>query len=336
MLFAAWIAAVQPEPPAMHTVVDALEVSAGTTCLDAPRVAEHAARWLERDRIDARQTIEVRAEVDRVLLVVRTDEEVVVERGLSPVPADCADLHAAVGLALALAIDASVLESLGVEPAPAPTPAPAEDAERAPDPTPAPEPPEPPRRGPLVGIELGATTMVGVPRGVAFGAAIAGQLGVLPWLDIELGLVATGGLPVDVDPGNVVPVLTFAKGAVCPRRDLSQRIALRGCLGVDAGALLAFGRGFDEARLARLPWFAVRTGIDLDVSVAPRAALRFGLDAIVPALQTEWAVRNGMGAVLARERAANLGGALTIGVVLGERREVKARARRSGRRGSAR
>lgn len=305
----------------MHPVADAVEVSAGTTCLDEARTVEHAVRWLERDRIDARQRIEVRAEVDRVVLVVRTDGAIVVERSLSPVPADCADLHAAVGLALALAVDASVLESLGVT-APAPTPLPAEDSEPAPEPTPPPVDAPPPRRRPLVGIELGATTMVGVPRGVAFGAAITGQLGVLPWLDVEVGIVATGGLPVAVDPGEVVPVLTFARAGLCPRRDLSPRIALRGCIGVDAGGLLAFGRAFDEALLARLPWFAARTGIDLDVAVARRAALRLGLDAIVPVVRTEWAVEDGMGGVLAREGAANFGGALSIGVVLGERREA--------------
>jgi hypothetical protein len=338
----AWLAAaVIEEPASTHAVTDALEVGAGTTCLDEARVVEHVVRWLERDRIDARQRLEVRAEVDRVVLVVRTEGAVVVERSLSPLPADCADLHAAVGLALALAVDASVLESLGVAAPPDPPRAPAEDSERAPEPTPPPIEDAPPRRGPLVGIELAATTMVGVPRGVAFGAAITGQLGVASWLDVEVGLVATGGLPVAVAPstayaGEVVPVLTFARAGVCPRRDLGPRVALRGCAGLDAGGLLAFGRAFDETRLARLPWLAARTGIDLDVAVAPRAALRFGLDAIVPVIRTEWAVRDGSGAVLGREDAASLGGALTIGVVLGERRVVKARARRPGRRGSAR
>jgi hypothetical protein len=57
----------------------------------------------------------------------------VIERAFDDGPPGCSDLHAVLGLAIAMAIDASVLGSLGYEvveaPAPSPTPAPASDSE---------------------------------------------------------------------------------------------------------------------------------------------------------------------------------------------------------------
>ncbi len=110
----------------------------GATCLSAETLAEHVPAWLGRDEIEANIDIEVRGDpfVANAAAITVTTPAGLIERAFDDGPPGCSDLHAVLGLAIAMAIDASVLSMLGYEvidpPVAAPAPAPATDSERPP------------------------------------------------------------------------------------------------------------------------------------------------------------------------------------------------------------
>src|SRR5688500_18412667 len=111
---------VAPDPT-METVDigTALVVTPGATCVEHDRLALQVRTWLDQPQVDARLRIEVVGDEEhslRLSFTLRRDEEVIAVRAFDPAPERCTDLHAVVGLAIALAIDATVLESVGVEP----------------------------------------------------------------------------------------------------------------------------------------------------------------------------------------------------------------------------
>ena len=96
-------------------VLDAL-VTHADRCLDRSAVAAQIVAWLRRDAIDRRIGILVAATTDGAgaSFVIQRDGIAIAERQFARLPNECAELRAALGLAIALAIDATVLESLGV------------------------------------------------------------------------------------------------------------------------------------------------------------------------------------------------------------------------------
>lgn len=316
-----WLAVAPPavaEPSApTHALAESVSVDAGTSCLEQARLVERIAQWLGRDRIDARLSIAATAGPDAVTIVVREGASVSIERSIAPMPADCADLHAAVGLAIALAIDASVLDTLGVPP-PAPPPAvdDARDEEAPLVPVVAPPPVvAEPRKLHAAGI-VSAIAMVGAPPGAAFGGELVAELGPARWIDLDLGVVAAGGLRVRLQQGDAAPVLVAARVAACPGRAFAGKVRLRLCVGLDAGMLTAKGRGYVDEQRATLPWLVARSGVDLDVRLAARASLRIGLAAIAPIVHTAFVVRDANDDIVERSDSTSVGGLFSIGAVL--------------------
>jgi hypothetical protein len=311
-----WLALAEPSAPT-RALAESVSVQAGTTCLEQTRLVEHVAQWLGRTEIDPRLSIEVGAGPDAATIVVREGETVSIERHITPMPADCADLHAAVGLAIALAIDASVLDTLGVPP-PAPPVAPtrARDEEVPPPPT-KPAPPPPPETTPLhAGAIVSALALVGAPTRASFGAELVGELGPARWIDLDVGVLVAGGLPVHLQGGRATPVLVAGRLAACPGRAFARRVRLRVCVGLDAGAIRAKGHDYDDPQTAVLPWLAARTGVDLDVRLVDRASLRIGLAAVAPLLRTQLVVLDAANEIVDRDAPTSVGGLFTIGTVL--------------------
>ena len=114
-LLTAWIVLAPMQP-----VAEAVTVPADDACL-SPGLASPIATWLGRDEVRADLTVEVVIGDDAIGFVLRRAGEIRVERMLSPAPADCADRRAALGLAIAMALDAAVLEAF-VPPPPEPEP----------------------------------------------------------------------------------------------------------------------------------------------------------------------------------------------------------------------
>jgi len=299
----AWLgfeADVAAAPSESVAISDALTVDAGATCLEHDRLSEQIVGWLGSDEIDPRLAIHVEGDAndERSLRFTLHDrDEALSERVFRPGPSRCDDLHAVVALAIAMAVDATVVESVVPEPEPEPPP----ELKPQPEPKPLPEsevsavPPEPldlkPRtpawelRGHLRGV-----LAYGAPPDVGGGAQLGLELGWNDLVDLQLGVMATsaGARPVDGATLAVTLVAARADGCVGPR--LGQ-IRPRACLGMLAGSALGEGRGFQRDYRAHLPWLAAALGADVRVALVPRVRLWFGLEGLATVVRPVFDLR---------------------------------------------
>lgn len=302
---------------------------AGDPCLSPGAVADAAAAWLGDRQVDPRLAVQVEAGVDSVGFRLLRDDEVRVARTLSPAPAACADRRAALGLSIAMALDATVLGSLRP-----PEPEPEPEPEVEPEPKPEPEldkaspevaprlvpsepvaEPDPTPQAPLrVSVAASGIGAYGMTPSTAFGGELDVELGVASWLDVVVGTEAVGGLPVALAGGRVATVIGAARLAACPAREFG-RVRARICVGSAGGALIASGREFTDSRDTTLPWVAFESGGELDIRLGARLALRLGARAVAPLVRHELDVRDGSDTVVEVRATAPLGVMGTLGVV---------------------
>ncbi len=292
-------------------------------CLDAGRIAASAGAWMTDPGVDPRVRIEVQAREGADAFRLLVDETPRVERTFAPPPRTCPDRIAALGLGIALAIDASVIDDF-VPPAPEPPPPPpppapapppiARATPSAPEPEPEPEPTPAPRRlrGALVVDGLAGFGLVGAP---AFGGAVSGELEPVPWLAIGLGVLAAGGLRFPLGDGEASAVWLAGHASLCPQRSFG-RIRLALCAGVVAGAVAAQGHGFDSNQSVTRPWVGVRAGGDFEVGLSARLGLRLGGDALSPVVATDFDIRDASGAEIDRRDASRVGALARVGLVI--------------------
>src|SRR6185295_1861150 len=110
-------------PAGPNTVERAVEVDPGRTCLDEERLEGHVRAWLGSSRVDSGVHVVVQGDRDRENVAefkVVHDGKARVRR-FDPMPAGCEETHAAVALAIALAIDTSLLRRISVLAPPPPT-----------------------------------------------------------------------------------------------------------------------------------------------------------------------------------------------------------------------
>jgi len=323
-----WAAEPDAESVPTQTLGDALVLPADDACLSRD-LAPSVATWLGRERVRADLTVEVSADPRTVGFVLRRGEEVRVERTLSPAPVDCADRRAALGLAIAMALDAAVLEALA-PPVPEPDEPEPEAVELEPEPvevvapverepTPEPEqiegPEEPAERALRLALDVDAQPVFGVLPRVGFGGELGVDLGWTSWLDARVAGGGAGGLAATLAEGRVTAWLAYGAVELCPGRSFG-RVRLRGCAGVGAGAMQARGRGFMQSRTVTQPWVSVRTGAELDVRVSQRVALRVGGRLLTPVVASRLDVRDASDAVVAVREPSPAGGQVGLGVVV--------------------
>ncbi|GEM_PF-2048036 len=277
-------------------------------CLDHSRLVRSVAGWLGYDHIDRRIVIDVdMPRSDRVGFRVRLDDVVRAERMLDPAPTECADVHAALGLAIALAIDASVLESLGVPPpAPAVQPMDSSAVDRGPVVQPT------TRQGIRVTLSVGAIAAFQVLPRPAFGADVMIDLGPVPWLDLRIGGFVVSGPRFGLGSGEVSAVLGAATLEVCPSRGWG-RVRLRLCTGASAGGLRAVGRGYMADLVTVLPWMAMQGGGDVSIALSQLIALRVEARASVPVIRPQ-VVEMRTGQAVAYQQVPPVGAIVTFGV----------------------
>lgn len=350
---AAWLASVgsaraapvvgvpepEPEAPSPATVpsgervavADALDLDPGATCLEHDRLVEQVVTWLERDELDPRLTVAVvgdPTEVRTLRFTLHDRGTPIAERTFAPGPSSCDDLHSVVALAIALAVDATVLESVGItpapptEPEPAPEPAPLPEPERTETSEPSPLPDLAPRPRPwALRASLRGLLTVGVPPTLGGGGQLGLEAGWRDLVDVQLGVLATsaGAQPVDAgaqSSGEATLAVTLVAGRAdaCVGPQL-RRVRPRLCGGVLAGAALAEGRGFRDDYRATLPWLAVALGGDVRVGLSARTALSFGLDGLVSLVRPVFDVREDFEVRQLRE-LPRFGAAIGMGVVV--------------------
>lgn len=273
--------------PTRRSIAAALTVTPGATCLSAETLAEHVPTWLGRDEVDVGVRIEVRGDVfarNAATLTVQTPAGLI-ERSFEDGPPGCSDLHAVLGLAIAMAIDASVLTELGyqvVDEPPPPTPA--VDSERPPLLTRrAASEPTPRRRGArlraIAGVRGGL--WVGMLPGLAGGGQLHVELGWRPWFELRLGALGGYGGRRPLGGGMVEFGLVAGRVDACfgvQRRRLRPRL----CLGPAVGALQAVGSDFPVINDVVSPYVAATLALELRIMTTSMFALDVTLDGVVP------------------------------------------------------
>lgn len=317
--------AAPPEAPV--AVADALSLEPGATCLEHDRLTEQVVTWLERDALDPRLTVVVEGddvEVRTLRFTLQDRGRPIAERTFAPGPSSCDDLHSVVALAIALAVDATVLESVGIASTPPPV-----------VPEPVPGPPNPPRPRPSTAAiepsplpdlsprplppwalrgQLRGLLTVGVPPTLGGGGQLGLEAGWRGLVDLQLGALATSSGSQPAGEGTLTIALIAGRADVCVGPQL-RRVRPRVCGGALAGSALAQGRGFLRDYRTTLPWVAVALGGDVRVGVGPRTALSFGLDGLVSLVRPVFDVAEEPQARELRE-LPRLGAALGMGVVV--------------------
>lgn len=289
-------AAEAATPEARRPLAEALIVTPGATCLAHATLVEHIRTWLGGDTVEAGVAIEVRGDEtrsDTAAISLRTRDGGLIERTFEGAPPACSDMHAVLGLGVAMAIDASVLEDLGYDvidsPAPAPTPQ-ASDSEQPPrlrrerrQTDPEPDTRRRPNLRGAAGIRGGL--WLGALPGLGGGGQIHGELGWVPWMELRLGVL--GGYARRSFAAGIVDI-----GLVAGRIDACfglqrRRLRPRLCVGPGIGAVQATG-----ATRVTTPWVAGALALELRVVTSRVFSLEFVIDGVVPFLRPVIAVRD--------------------------------------------
>lgn len=301
-----------PADAQARPLAEVLRVEPGATCLSAPALVGTIEVWLGRDTVDpAVRVIEVRGDptrADTASISIEIGGEKI-ERSFDPGPAKCGDLHAVVGLAVAIAVDTSVLGSLGydVVGGGATPPPPGEDTERPPlarrpRPGEAP-PPSPPEVRTVIAAALRGTAWIGLLPGAAGGGAAQVEFGWRGAIDLRIGGWGAYGGERSFDGSRLALALVGARVDVCavlPRRRIRPRL----CFGPTGGALIVRARTPD-VRSTLGPHVALAVAPELRVWVTRRFALDVALDLVLPVVRPVLVVRGPDG-------ADTLGSSLTL------------------------
>lgn len=279
-------AAAPPDDPPQRPLGDALQVEPGASCLDHATLLQHLQSWRSEPELDARIAVLIHGSDDprKIGFEVWVGSTAWIERSFDPAPEQCADRHAVVALAIAIALDDTLAEELGlIAPAPPmprePTPAiQATDDERPIDDL---EPDQPPRsRRPRLGVTLAAGMFGGMHPQLGAGGLASFDIRALPHFDLRLGGFGSHVPDVRFSEGTIASTIAAGRFDMC-WGTLPRTVRLRICGGFAAGALHAKPRGFDHNATQSLPWLAALGGIDLVILLVGPLALELRIDGFV-------------------------------------------------------
>ena len=311
-----------------RAVADAVSITERGSCLTHEAVAANVQGWLGSPTVPGELSILVdlpgadgRGDVAFVVLRGR---EPIARRSFTGMPARCADRRAVLGLAIAIAIDATLLRALGVA-APTEQPVEARSASRPPVVArPTVERHTAPRGerarddgGAGAGeAESGLRIATGAQLGVTLGslpepAVIAGAAVEVSRAPIALRLGTRGTTVVDVPLGRGVVEAQLASASLdaCLFRWVAFAEAVS-CVGAAGGRLDAQGRGYIRPHAAQMWWLAATTAIGLRAPHlgALRGSVR--LEGHWSLVRPRLEVHDGTGQVIAARSTPLLGAAL--------------------------
>ena len=299
---------------------DAITVDAGATCLDATALIEHVETWLESATVDAELSVVVRGSPDRPRVVefqTLRDGHVIAARRFDPGPERCDHLHAALGLAIAMAIKASLVEEIGgtslTLPAPVvATPAPA-PATLKPAPGEAANPTVPADVRPW-GLGADALAAIAILPDPAFGMDVRVERALGSSFSVRAGFIALAALGEPFQgTGRFDAWLVAPRIDVCVAVEASARLRVRGCMGAALGAIHARGYDLPVPESSWVRWFAVANGLDLTFDVSRNWSLDGGVTLFLPVARNSLVVKDQTGRVLEERDLGLAGGFLGLG-----------------------
>jgi hypothetical protein len=276
--------AAEPTRP-LH---EAITVEPGATCLDAATLMEHIQSWIGADTVDADVTVDVRGSPDQPRVVtfdtIRSGRVTAV-RTFAPGPSRCEQLHAVLGLAIAMALKASLIEE--VAPSAVSTPVPGVRPMPAEAPLPSAATAQP-------------ALALGVLPDAAFGVDLRFDRILLGALRARLGLLAllAPSETFNGAPGRFTTWLVAPRLDVCAAFEVALGLQARGCMGMSVGGLHAQGYSYPSSRSESVPWLAVANELGVSMGLSRRWAIDVDATLLVPVARNSIVVRDYSGIVL--------------------------------------
>jgi hypothetical protein len=284
---------VATAPPERHELRNIVSVAPGATCLDRDRLIERIARWLQRTSIEARLRVVVRGDSElptRVFFSVVREPGDSAERRLDNAPSDCDQLHSAVALSIALAIEATLQRPL----------AGANEIPAEPAKTPGWQRPPPVRHPHLEFTVLGGAS-IGVLTSPALDGASRLSISPLPWLEIAIAGIATHieGETFPMVAGSMDETVIAGGLDACFGGETVQGVGFFMCVGGRGGTFRSEGSGFNSQNFTRTTaWWAltgsgqgrfwlsgavgIATSVEALYSLVPRDLSALGADGTSP------------------------------------------------------
>lgn len=326
-LLLSWLSEAAAAPPGSVTdapriddtvrpLSEVLEVLPGATCLTHETLLEGLAAWREGSMVDRRLTIAVEGDPDdphAARFEVRVSGELAVERQFERAPKACADLHAVVGLAIAIALDDTLANELGIAP-PQPL-GPAEQVEPGEGDLPTFDdrrPPRPPAGRPRMGVAAVGGLFAGITPRLSAGGQLAFDIWPTDHFDVRIGGLATHLPSFQLGDGRVATTVAAGRLDLCwGTAPLSVRLRL--CGGFAGGASIASGDGFATDQRQTAPWLAGIAGVDVLAHLTGRLSLEFRVEGVFPVQRTQLEVRGEDGQSLFTERLSVAGVVVSVG-----------------------
>lgn len=301
-----------------------LVVQPGATCLERGQLVAEVQRWLQSSTsLPDRRFVVRGSSTDplRASLWVMQDGSVIARRDFGPEPADCAYLHAAIGLAIVLTLDAALTpqqpstpSATGAEtpdPASSPVSVPAVAARTA-SPTIRSTTATPsatrkalravPRRWSLALEGIGADRIL---PGVSPGAELALRYMVTEHFTLRLGGLGVLALndPLGTQVASYHALLTGGRLDACGRLALAAIMHTGLCLGAMGGGLHASGiaSALHQPATANVGWLAWSSRIELELRVHTQVSLNLALTVTYMALRVQLGVKDSLGEVRSTE-----------------------------------
>jgi hypothetical protein len=295
--------AVHPAEASARTrpLTEAVTVEGASRCLEAASLGALVARWLRSDAIDARVSIVVFAGDEpspALSFEVRRDGEVIAVRRFDPPPATCDDIRRVVAIAIALAIESTVLAAPSTEPPATPAP------------------PDSPRHfvpRPSWGVDV--AVLAGVLPELAFGLQSHVDVDLSERFALAVGTLTTFPSDTPVGSGRADLRLVAAEAAGCWIA-LPGPVELRACGGVAAGGVRVEGEAFAPSLSPLLPWVSVMGHAGIRLAVLKWLAIEGGLDGFLPILRPNLEVASPNGAIVFSRSFPVGGGVGALGLAL--------------------
>ncbi len=309
----------------MQRLGEALRVDPGETCLAHAELAAHVLTWRSSAFLDAGIEIFVLGSKNprNVEFEIRLNGKLKARRIFENGPARCSDLHAAVGLALAIGLDDAFSAALDIDrPKGPPVSIQNADAMDLPprvglESTDGPESPDKSRpRSARISASFQGLLGVRLMPTLSGGGAFTFNIGLTDSLELRLGALSLFSPPFDLGEGTVKTRLTAGNFDFCSGPHY-RRVHPRGCIGLAAGAIRPYARGYRASPVQVFPWLAVDAGLDMNVHLGPRTSMQLGAQVFLPLLRTRLEVREiGEDTLVTTAIFPAIGGIVSFGVTI--------------------
>ncbi|MFT3921869.1 MAG: hypothetical protein QM778_04985 [Myxococcales bacterium] len=232
-----------------------------------------------------------------VHFVLWRDLERLTERRFAPGPTDCAQLHAVVALAIAIALRTTLLHDLAVIPPPLPPAVPA---------------PAHPR------VAIGVDALLGSGLAPGLGAGLSAHASYAPrrWFGARFGGLASFGHHGQISgtSGGYSADLVASLLELCFQGRGAAWLEVATCTGPALGALFTEGEGFTTNSSASMLWARWLANAEVVLRIGPRLGIALGVLMGVPLMAPRAVVRDQRGGIAHHSRVDGLGSAVTAGL----------------------